>query len=352
MPAAVTNRSKPSRLALPLLLVLLALIVPFACGLGSVPVAPAEVVRSVASALGVRAFGSPSAASAAIVLQVRLPRVLVALLVGAGLALAGAVMQGLFRNPMASPDVLGVSAGGSLGAVLAIATGLADLRLEALPLFALAGSLAAALVVYAIATGRGSTSLLFLILAGLAVSSLLNGLISGVLLLAREQEVSRFIFWTMGGLDGRRWVHVQMTLLVAVPCGAVLLASSRELNLLMLGEEGAHALGLRVETAKRVLLGVAALLTGAAVAVSGTIGFVGLLVPHLLRLLVGPDHRRLLPASAAGGALFLVLCDLIARTVLAPFELRVGIVTALIGSPYLLFLILRYRGRGTLDPFR
>jgi len=340
------------RLLSPLLLALLLVIVPLACGLGSVRVAPIEVLRAVASALGVHSLGRPAEASAAIVLQVRLPRVLVALLVGAGLALAGAVMQGLFRNPMASPDVLGVSAGGSLGAVLAISSGLAGARVAALPLLALAGSLTAALVVYLIATGRSGTSLLFLILAGLAVSSLLNGLISGVLLLSREQEISRFIFWTMGGLDGRRWVHVRMMLFIAVPCVIVLLAAGRELNLLMLGEEGAHALGLRVETTKRLLLAFAALLTGAAVAVSGTIGFVGLLVPHLLRLLVGPDHRRLLPASAAGGALFLVLCDLLARTLLGPFELRVGIVTAFVGSPYLLFLILRYRGRGTLEPFR
>ncbi len=339
-------------LVLPLLVALLVVAVPLACGLGSVQVAPAEVLRAVASGLGLRGLGAPAEATAAIVLQVRLPRVLVAMLVGAGLALAGAVMQGLFRNPMASPDVLGVSAGGSLGAVLAISTGLADSSPAPLPLLALSGSVAAALVVYLIATGRGGTSLLFLILAGLAVSSLLNGLISGALLLSREQEVSRFLFWTMGGLDGRRWVHVRMMLLAAVPCTVVLLASGRELNLLMLGEEGAHALGLRVESTKRVLLGVAALLTGAAVAVSGTIGFVGLLVPHLLRLLVGPDHRRLLPASAAGGALFLVLCDLLARTLFAPFELRVGIVTALVGSPYLLFLILRYRAGGSLEPFR
>ncbi len=345
----MSNRSPA---LLPLLLALLAASLPLACGLGSVAVAPSEAVRAVAWALGIEAFGRPSESATAIVVQVRLPRVLVAMLVGGGLALAGAVMQGLFRNPMASPDVLGVSAGGSLGAVVAISTGLADLRPASLPLLALAGSLAAALAVYVIATGRGGTSLLFLILAGLAISSLLNGLISGALLLAREQEISRFIFWTMGGLDGRRWVHVRMMLLVAAPCFVVLLASGRELNLLMLGEEGAHSLGLRVETAKRVLLSVAALLTGAAVAVSGTIGFVGLLVPHLLRLLAGADHRRLLPASAAGGALFLVLCDLLARSLLPSLELRVGVVTALIGSPYLLFLILRSRRRGALEPFR
>jgi iron complex transport system permease protein len=177
-------------------------------------------------------------------------------------------------------------------------------------------------------------------------------LISAVLMVSREQDVSRFIFWTMGGLDGRRWAHVRLMLLVAVPCAIVLLASAGDLNLLMLGEEGAHTLGLRVETTKRLLLALAALLTGAAVAVSGTIGFVGLLVPHLLRLVVGADHRRLLPATAVGGALFVMACDLLARTLLAPFEVRVGVVTALVGSPYLLFLILRYRLRGTLEPFR
>jgi iron complex transport system permease protein len=290
--------------------------------------------------------------TAAIVRQVRLPRVVISILVGAALALSGATMQGLFRNPMASPDVLGVSAGGSLGAVVAITTGLATTLRFGLAVAALIGSVLAAATAYVIATSRGGTSLFFVILAGLAISSFFNGLISGALLLAREHDVSRFLFWTMGGLEGRRWEHVVAVLPVVAVISAVLLLFRRELNLLMLGEEGAHALGLRVETAKRLMLAGAAILTGAAVSVSGTIGFVGLLVPHLLRLLVGPDHRVLMPASLLGGAVFLLLCDTIARTLFAPFELRVGIVTALVGAPYLLFLILKYRGRTLAAPFR
>jgi iron complex transport system permease protein len=285
-------------------------------------------------------------ATQAIVLQIRLPRVAVAILAGGALAVAGAAMQGLFRNPMASPNVLGVSAGGSLGAVLAITTGLSSLFPFALPLMALAGSVLATTAVYLIATGRGGTSLFFVIIAGLAISSFLGGLISAVLLFSREHEVSRFIFWTMGGLEGRRWSHLTLIAPVVVPAIVATLFLSRELNLLTIGEEGAHALGLRVEAAKRILLALAAVLTGAAVSVTGTIGFVGLLVPHLLRLLIGADHRDLLPASVMGGALFVVVCDLVGRSVAPPFEIRVGVVTALLGAPYLIFLILRHRRGG------
>jgi len=317
-----------------------------AVGAGAVRVPLSSLLRLGAYHLGFRAMGLPPPQEATILLLIRLPRVTAALLVGAALAAGGVVMQGLFRNPMASPDILGVSTGGSLGAVTAIATGLAGLSPLFLPALAVVGALVAAFLIYAVSSYRGKTSLLFVVLAGLAISSFFNGLVSAILLFARQYEVSQFIFWTMGGFDGRTWRQVLLALPVLVPGLAVMGLFARPLNLLALGEEGAQSLGLEVETAKRVLLAVTAAVAGVAISISGPVGFVGLLIPHLFRLLVGPDHRVLLPASILGGALFLILCDLAGRALVPPFEIRVGIITAVLGSPYFLFLILRAQRKG------
>ena len=329
-----------------LLAAALAAVVVLAIGAGAVKVPPVSVLRLLAYHLGFHGVGLPSQQETAIILLIRLPRVVAGVLVGAALAVGGAVMQGLFRNPMASPDILGVSTGGSLGAVVAIVGGLASVSPVFLPLLAIAGALSAAFLIYAIASYRGRTSLLFVVLAGLAISSFFNGLVSALLMLARQWEVSQFIFWTMGGLDGRTWQQVLLALPFLVPGLAVLFFYARELNLFSLGEEEAQSVGLAVERTKRVLLAVTAVVAGVAISVSGPVGFLGLLIPHLFRLLVGPDHRRLLPASALGGALFLVACDLIGRVVVPPFEIRVGILTAILGSPYFLYLILRAQRRG------
>jgi iron complex transport system permease protein len=181
----------------------------------------------------------------------------------------------------------------------------------------------------------------------MAISALFNGLTSGLLLFARQYEVSQYVFWTMGGLDGRTWQHVLFSAPVLLPGVFALVFFSRELNLFSLGEEGALSLGVHVERVKRLLLALSAVITGVAISVSGPVGFIGLLVPHLLRMLVGPDHRRLIPAAALGGGLFLIVCDLVGRSVAPPFEIRVGIITAIIGSPYLLSLILRTQRRAS-----
>ena len=333
-------------LVLVLLAAGLAAAVLLGVGAGAVRVPPASLLRLAAWHLGFHGVGLPTQQEATILLAIRLPRVLSALLVGAALAAGGVVMQGLFRNPMASPDILGVSTGGSLGAVIAIATGLAGVSPLFLPALAVAGALAAAFLIYAISSYRGKTSLLFVVLAGLAISSFFNGLVSAVLLFARQYEVSQFIFWTMGGFDGRTWRHVLTALPVLLPGLGVMAWFARELNLFSLGEEGAQSLGLNVEATKRILLAATAVVAGVAISVSGPVGFVGLLIPHLFRMLVGPDHRVLLPASALGGSLFLILCDLIGRTLAPPLEIRVGIITAVLGSPYFLFLILRAQRKG------
>ncbi len=281
-----------------------------------------------------------------IIWHIRIPRALSALAAGGALALSGAVIQGLFRNPLASPDVLGISAGSSLGAVLAIVTGASSFSLLAVPASAFAGSVLAALFVYGVSTRPGGTHLLYLVLAGLAVSSLLNGIVSATLVFAEEYALSQFIFWTMGGLEGAVWVRILPPLPFIGLFAVILIALGEQLNLLSLGEEQAHSLGVPVQRLKIVLLLTASALTAMAVAVAGPIAFIGLMVPHLVRLLTGPNHRSLLPFAALSGAVFLLICDIIARTLIAPYEIKTGIITALIGGPYFLFLILRHRRRG------
>lgn len=280
----------------------------------------------------------------AILLDVRMPRVLAALFAGSALAISGAAMQGLFQNPMASPDVLGISAGSSLGAVIAIVSGWGGS--QKLPLLALAGGLLTALFVYLIASRRGKTHLLFLLLAGLALSSFINGLVSSLLLISEEYEVNQFIHWTMGGLEGRMWKHLLVPLPLILISMVVLQTQAPALNLLSQGEEQAHSLGLSVEFSKVLILIFSALLTAMAISMAGPIGFVGLLVPHLVRLIVGPDHRRLLILSTLSGGVYLMACDLIARRAFAPHEIKTGIITSLIGAPYFIYLILRYQKRG------
>lgn len=329
-----------------LLATALAAALALSVGIGAVRVAPISLFRILLHGLGFRSIPLPDERDLTILLFLRLPRVAAAMLVGSSLAACGVVMQGLFRNPMASPEILGLSAGGSLGAVVAIVSGLAAMTLYALPAFTIAGALLSAGLIYFLSTTRGVTSLLYIVIAGLAISSFLNGLTSALLLFSQEYQVSQYLFWTMGGLDGRTWQHVLLALPVLVPGMIVLGFFSRELNLFSLGEEGALALGVHVESTKRALLAVSAVVTGVTIAVAGPVGFIGLLVPHLFRLIVGPDHRVLLPASALGGALFLVLCDLVGRAIIPPYEIRVGIITGILGSPYLLSLIVRTQRQG------
>lgn len=281
----------------------------------------------------------------AILFHIRFPRAVAAVFAGLALGVSGAAVQGLFRNPMASPDILGISAGSSLGAVLAIVSGLFVLHPLALPAAAFVGALAAATFVYAIASSRAGTHLIFVILAGLAVSSLLSGLVSAVLVFAEEYALSQFIFWTMGGLEGRTWANVTAPLPFIVVIAVVLVGFANPLNLLSLGEEQAHSLGVRVELVKVSVLVLASMLTAMAISLAGPIAFIGLMVPHLVRMITGPNHRTLLPYAGLAGAVFLLVSDLVARLILAPYEIKTGIVTAIIGGPYFIFLIIRYQRR-------
>ncbi len=332
--------------------ILLCGVLILAVSAGAVKIAPVSIVKVILYSFGINFRKNPQDKIVSIIMYVRMPRVVIAMVVGFSLAVAGASMQGLFRNPMASPDILGVSAGGSLGAVIAIHSGIAFLNLYFFPIMAIVGSMLAASLVYALASYRGHTSLLFVVIGGMAVSSFINGLISTVLLFSKQWEVSQFIFWTMGGLGGKGWGQLFMILPLLFPALGMLFFFSRDLNLIMLGEEQAIASGMNVQFVKKMVLLLSAIVTGLSVSISGTIGFVGLLVPHFFRLIVGDDYRILMPVSALGGAIFLVLCDLIGRVVLAPFEIRVGIITSLIGAPYLVFLIFRYQRKGMAGVFR
>ena len=291
-----------------------------------------------------------STRDAVVFYDIRLPRLVMGLAVGAALAVSGALMQGLFRNPLADPGLVGVSAGAGLGAVLAIVLGgalpagvLAMAGPHLVPLAASIGGWATVLILYRIATAGGQTQITTLLLAGIALAAL-TGAATGVLVyLADDRQLRDLTFWSMGSLAGATWVK----LAVALPLiGAVLLISpflARALNALALGEAAAHHMGIDVQRAKRWTVMAAAVATGAAVAVSGGIAFIGIVVPHLLRQADGPDHRPLLPRAALLGAALLVLSDLLSRSIIAPAELPIGIITALLGAPVFLWILIGRR---------
>lgn len=281
-----------------------------------------------------------------IIWTLRFPRVLLAFVEGASLSVAGVVMQGLFRNPMADPYVLGVASGASLGAVVGIVMGIGKaLGLWALPGLAFLGAIGSTLFVYALSTKKGRTDTWTLLLSGIAVSSLVSSLIALIMVLWRER-VEEIVFWTMGGLSRASWQSVLAAACYSLPGMWVLWLQARPLNALSFGEESAFHLGVAVEKSKRILLWASALITASGVAFTGPVGFVGLVVPHVVRLLTGPDHRWLLPLSALTGGNVLILADLLARTLRPPLEIPVGVITALFGAPFFLYLLFKTRRSG------
>ena len=324
---------------LPLLvsLLLLALVLILATGVGSVALGPAEVVRAVRHGLA----GQLSGTGDTIVWQIRLPRVLLAALVGASLALSGAAYQGVFRNPLADPYLLGVASGAGLGATLALVFGSSlPWPLRSVPLLSFVFALLAVAVTLLLARQRGGTPLISLILAGVVLGSSATALTS-LLMLSEREDAARVLAWLLGSFGLSSWAQLASVLPFALFAAVVTLASAQGLNVLQLGEESAAQLGLRVEVFKIVLIGGATLATAAAVSASGIIGFVGLIVPHAVRLAAGPDHRTLLPLATVYGALFMVLADLVSRTAIAPTELPIGVITALVGGPFFLWLLRR-----------
>ena len=309
--------------------------------LGPVNIPASHVASIVLSLLGLD-FADFSRTEQLVIEQIRLPRIVVGASVGMALGVAGATMQGLFRNPMADPGIIGVSAGGAVGAVVAIATGMAGLFFLALPTFAFVGAMAATFLVYGIAAVGGRFSMATLLLAGVAVNAFLGAVVSAVIILLPDNDALReILFWLAGGLDSRSWEHVRISAPLILGGVAVIVLMARDLNLMMLGDDEARSMGVRVGLARPALLAAAALATGAAVAVSGTIAFVGLVTPHVIRLVLGPDHRVLVPMSAAGGAVFVIVADTVARTIVQPAEFRVGVLTAFVGAPFFILLLIR-----------
>jgi iron complex transport system permease protein len=338
------TRLTPARAArvLALLLAGLACVSLLAISLGSSSLSLAGVLSTL--------FGqAPSAAASDIVWRVRLPRVLLGGCVGAALASAGALFQGLLRNPLADPFVLGISGGAALAGVAVLGVGSSlGLSHAAVPPAAFAGALAACALLYAIAGSRGRGLPGALLLTGVVFNAIASAAIVFVASVAGMAEGTSIFLWLIGSLSAARAPAIGFVAGLLAAGLAIALPASRNLNLLALGEESARQLGVDVEREQRRLLFATALMVGAAVSVSGLVGFVGLIVPHCLRLTLGPDHRLLVPASALAGAAFLILCDTAARSLLPGRELPVGAITALAGGPLFLWLLRRESGRGWL----
>lgn len=340
-PDASPARSQRRREALAGLVLLLVASMATAACFGPSTLGPTRVARLLGQRLAGQALPQVDAAAGDILFEVRLPRVCLAVAVGAGLGLAGLAMQTLFRNPLASPYVLGVSSGAALGAALAMGTAGAGLaRSLSVPPVAVAAGLATSLLVYGIARGAGGLFAHTLLLSGMAVAAFLSALLSLTVYLSGER-LQELVFWLMGGLWRATWPQVALVGTATVLGYAALHVLRRPLDVLALGDRGARDVGLNVRRTKESLLVIGSVLASVAVAVSGVIGFVGLVVPHLARLVVGGAHRRLVPAAALGGGLLLLWADTAARSLREPVEVPVGIVTAVLGAPFFLFLLRR-----------
>lgn len=313
---------------------------------GAVFVTPAELLAALAELFG----DGPQSRDGLILFSLRLPRVILAALLGVVLAGCGAAMQGLFRNPLADPSLIGVASGASAGAgaMVVLGSGLISgglLGVSLVAMGAFAGGFAAVLLVYRLATNSTGTSVATMLLAGIAISALAGALNSLFNVFADNDMLRRLSLWQMGSLEGANWQRVSIVFLAAAVVCALLPRQSQALNALLLGESEARHLGVPVESLKRRIILVTAFGVGIAVATSGIVAFVGLMVPHWVRLLIGPDHRHLIPCSLLMGALFMVVADTLARVVILPAELPTGVITALLGAPFFVSLLIQQRHR-------
>ena len=316
-----------------------------AVAIGPFQIPLSDSLAATLAAVGLAEPVGISAAEQAIVETVRIPRVLMAVGVGMALATAGALMQAIFRNPLADPGIIGTSAGGALGAVVVLSLGLGTI-VFAVPIAAFIGAATALGIVVAIAGIWARFSVAALLLTGVAVSAFLSAVVSAIIISTDSVTAQReMIFWLAGGLEGATWSHTRIVLAVAVIGCAIAVTFSRDLNLLVVGDDEAQTLGLRVKRFRVGIALLASLLTAAAVAFTGIIAFVGLVVPHAVRLIVGADNRHVVLLSALGGGLFLLLADTLARSLISPGEIRVGIITSLIGGPLFIALLIASRDR-------
>ncbi|GAB3707318.1 FecCD family ABC transporter permease [Nocardiopsis oceani] len=323
----------------------LAVVAVVAAGIGAYPIPASQVAASILHAVGFEAGTVPDQVAQTVLWDVRLPRVVLAVMVGAALGSAGAMMQGIFGNPLAEPGVIGVSSGAAVGAIVIIFTGLTAFGHWTIIASSFVFGLATTLFVYVFARSRGRTEVVTLLLTGIAVNAVAGAAIGLMTNFSQDAEIQTITFWQLGSVSTATWSKVA----AIAPCLllglAVIPVYARRLDLLALGEGPARHLGVDVERMRLVLIGAMALLTSAAVAFAGIVAFVGLVVPHIVRMVAGPGHRVLLPASALGGGLLLLAADLLARTVAAPAEIPLGVVTAAIGGPFFFYLLHRTRAK-------
>ena len=348
--AAAARRRRRGEMAIPALAVVATAAFVVAVGWGAVSISPGQLISILAGTLGLDLPWSYGQREETVLMAIRLPRAVLGVIVGAALAVCGAALQGLFRNPLADPGLIGVSSGAALGAggiiVLgaALPVGLtASLGPLMLPLAAFGAGLATMLLVHRIATRDGRTEIATLLLAGVAVNAIAGAGLGLLIFVSGDQELRDLNFWLLGSLGGVTWRSLLPALPFIVLPALALPMLARHLDALLLGEEEALHLGFDVERTKRLIVVLVALPVGASVALTGVIGFVGLVVPHLVRMLLGPGHRLLLPASMLVGAVLLLSADLVARTIVLPAELPIGILTSCIGGPFFLWMLLRRR---------
>ncbi|KXZ40676.1 iron complex transport system permease protein [Alkalithermobacter thermoalcaliphilus JW-YL-7 = DSM 7308] len=277
-----------------------------------------------------------------IIHNIRLPRILLSSLVGMGLSVSGVAFQGMFKNPMADPYILGVSSGAALGATIAIILNFQSLFMgfNLVTTMAFIGAISSVFIVYSIARTGNKISTVTLLLAGVTLSFLISSIIS-IIMIFNRQQVDKIVFWIMGSLSSASWKYVGTILPFVILGYFVIYLFSKDLNVMLTGDDSARSLGIEVEKTKKIILFTTSLVVAASVSVSGVIGFVGLIIPHAIRILIGPDHRVLVPFSALGGAIFMIISDTLSRTLIPPNEIPVGAITSLFGAPYFIYLLIK-----------
>ncbi len=332
-----------------LLLAIYAALAVAAISMGAANITPSSVLTAVLKAIpfiGKFIDGNVSDTHFLIIFKVRMPRIVMASLVGMGLSVVGASFQSLFKNPMADPYVLGISSGSALGAALAIVIKLpsAAASISVVTIFAFIGAVATTILVYSIAQVRGKVTTTNLLLAGSAVSFFMSAMIS-IIMVFNQENVNKIVFWMMGSFNASSWKNIVIVAPVVLLGTVIIYFFHRDFNLMLTGDDNAKSLGVETEKLKKLIIIVASTIMAVSVSFSGIIGFVGFLVPHMVRILFGPSNKVLIPFSAVGGAIFLLLADTAARTIASPAELPVGAVTALIGSPYFIYLLIKMKKR-------
>lgn len=340
---------KKKRTLFVILLVVYAILAVVATSMGAANITPYDVLVAIAQStplIGKHMDINIPATHFLIIFMVRMPRIIMASLVGMGLAVVGATFQSLFKNPMADPHILGISSGAALGAALAMVIRLPNLvaSLSAVTIFAFIGAISTTILVYSIAQIKGRLTTTNLLLAGSAVSFLMSALIS-IIMVFNQEDVNKIVFWMMGSFNASSWKNIFIVAPITVIGTITIYFFHRDLNLMLIGEDNAKSLGVETEKLKQLIVIISSMIIAVSVSFSGIIGFVGFLVPHMVRIIFGPSNKTLIPLSALGGAIFLLLSDTVARTIVSPAELPVGAVTALIGSPYFIYLLIKMKAR-------